>query len=271
MVKLYQCNVCEYTSTSKRAYDKHYSSFRHENKVKMDFVLEKMKKNYEKKISTLTTENIKLREENSVILKQALVQLGTHTQNVDSALLKSLNNNNSTNKVASKTISAMNYTMQYCIEAPDINSLKVKETLKLSVADKKAILHNPMHIAAVAKKHYFDENDLAKNSFYCNDMARRNFLSKRDGEWVRDPSGDLVKINITLPIAYQVCDYNEDEFKKTAENAGGLGKLTTAQIKSYDKNLVTCSNMLTDKLQDNIIKRMTSCRLKMKEDHIIPK
>jgi hypothetical protein len=249
----YKCDLCHYTTTSKRTFNNHIISWCHSYHVLQN------KNNNE--IEELRNMIDLLKEKNMVIAEKALDNVSTIANDSNTLANTALNNNNIIVKVASKTLSTIQYAMKYCINAPNIDALDVENKLYLTPRDCHTMMYNPLYIAKVTKSNYYHPENLDFNAFYCKDQARKKFMSKRDGQWIDDPKGEYIKQHITLPIAYKIHAFNEDLFKNTIAAVGGVDNLTDGQIRQYDKNVKACATMITDKIQNKIVSKLISCTL----------
>jgi hypothetical protein len=256
----YSCLSCKYYTNKKTNIETHHNSVRHKYAIIQEsYAL--LKEDSANKIQELKAALLQITNEKSAILEKALDKAHETVDKVLDNNKLSIINNGETNKITSKSLSTMSYIIKYCSGAPDIDSLDVENKLMLTPGQCRSALFNPMNIAVIAAENYFDPDDFDFNSFYCNDQARKKYMAKKDGRWVNDPGGDLIKEHITKPIAYKIHSFNEDMFKLIKKKAGGARFLTDTQIKNYGKNVATCANLLSDKVQNKIMKRLVKCQL----------
>jgi hypothetical protein len=292
----YNCNYCKYKTNRKSSYDVHLKGGKHKLKVseehnksinsELNILKIKMeelacKNAFEnsankQRIDDLNTTINKLNDEKVSILENALHSSHTALQSTNSALQsshsalnKSLDTIKSTGKTNRTSMSIMQYLVTNCNTAPNLNELDVENTLQLTSAQCKAIIHNPNYIAEVILEKYFKSKSATEVSYHCIDSSRKKFLSKEHNNWTVDIGGAKIKKYIIVPIANKVYDFNEDFFAQLVENIGGYSNLTDTQLHFRGKSLESCQEMLRDRVQDIIIKKLTTCKIISKNDLLL--
>jgi ribosomal protein L16/L10AE len=272
----YKCPNCNFLTSKKSHYTKHLQTLKHKYNVLLKNIgnytieIDSLKEENEQikldstdTISKLTKQVEELNTENKLILKQALSSTSTALESSNSALNKSLNNSSDNNKTVDKSLSVMKYLMTNCMDAPDIDKLDVKNSLKLTTAQYKAITHNPLRMADVILEKYYKDKTAKEISLYCSDASRKKFIIKENGKWVKDPGGEKLKKFIIIPIARKTYAFNEDYFNNLVDQAGEGGRLTHTQLKIRETNLVNLCSMEKDVTQNIIIRKLTGCSLKI--------